>query len=129
MKQTSKTPKNIKPFTVNHGTYPFDIMVFIDQSDEVVYKELNKYIDLTEEDKEILKCEGNGRTVMLEGGQTVMRIVQGKQFHETIAHEIFHCVDFLFRKIGIQLSENSDEAYAYQIEYLTKQLYEKIKLP
>ena len=118
--------KNIKPFIVNHGTYPFDIMVFIDKSDEVVYKELSKHLDLTDEDKEILKCEGNGRTVMLEAGQTVMRIKNGKQFHETIAHEIFHAVEFLFRRIKIKLNEDSDEAYAYQIQYITKQVYEKL---
>lgn len=119
--------KRLKPFIINHGTYPFDILVIIDHDDKEAEEEISKICDLTDEEKDLIKCVGRGRTCMLEGGQTVLRVENDKYFNATVAHEIFHCVDFLFRKIGIQLSENSDEAYAYQIEYLTKQFYEKIR--
>ena len=40
--------------------------------------------------------------------------------------EIFHCVIFIFDKIGIKLSYKTDEIYAYLIQYITKQIYLKI---
>ena len=43
-----------------------------------------------------------------------------------IAHEAFHAVIFLFEKIGIKFSYDSEEAYAYLIEYLTNEIL-KIK--
>lgn len=52
--------------------------------------------------------------------------VKHKEAHHYIAHEIFHCVSFLLDHIWIKLSFDSDEVYAYSIQCLTKQLYDKL---
>lgn len=124
--------KEIKPFIANHGTYPFDVLVCIGSSDEEVFKELKKFgQNLSDEDKKILKCEGDGRTVMLEGGQTVLRVKIYKdkaQMASYIAHEVFHAVEFLFDCIKLKYDVNtSSEAFAYQIAHLTRQIYDKYK--
>jgi len=46
--------------------------------------------------------------------------------HGTLAHEIFHAIDFVLRDVGMVLSEQSYEAYAYLIGYLTKEIYKKL---
>lgn len=46
----------------------------------------------------------------------------------TLNHEIFHCACFILERVGIVYSESSDEAYAYLIEYLTKQIYNKLNI-
>lgn len=119
-------------FVINHGTYPFDVLVCIGKTDEEVYKELEKFgHELSDEDKEYLKCNGDGRTVMLDGGQTVLRVKIYKDKAKMagfIAHEVFHAVEFLFDRIKIKHDvEISSEAFAYQIGHLTKQIYEKLK--
>ena len=73
---------------------------------------------------------GCGRTVMLLGGQTILRldIVKSKpDFYACLAHEVFHAVEFLFDRIGLKLSDDSGEAFAYQMQYLTRSILEKLK--
>lgn len=121
-----------KIFLVNHGTYPFDILICIGSTHKEILTWLkkNKKIKLSKEDEDSLFMEGNGRTSMLESGATVMRIRNLKNkcdFHATLAHEIFHSVEFLFDKIGLPHKLSSGEAYAYQIQYITGSIYEKLK--
>jgi hypothetical protein len=115
--------KKVKPFIVNHGTYPFDILVCIGSSDAEVIAILSKSgCELDSEDKELLKINGDGRTIMLVGGQTVLRLKDLKD-KSYLIHEIFHAVEFLFNKIGIKHDlTTSGEAYAYQMQYIFKEI-------
>lgn len=92
--------------------FPFVIMVHFDDK-----RKLEK----------ILGKHGLGvsiaRTCMLEGNQVVLylkEIPKDIKGYSILAHEIFHCVDLILRKIGITLSDDSDEIYAYCIQYITK---------
>lgn len=40
----------------------------------------------------------------------------------TIAHEAFHIVCLVAKHIGIQLNDSSEEAYAYLLDWLVRQL-------
>ena len=42
----------------------------------------------------------------------------------TLSHEIFHAAQALMISIGANLSEDSEEAYAYLISYITKKVLE-----
>jgi hypothetical protein len=46
----------------------------------------------------------------------------GNAMAGTIAHELFHVVDNIFRDKGIKLTEESNEAYAYYLGWLMDQL-------
>jgi hypothetical protein len=48
--------------------------------------------------------------------------------HGTIAHEVFHAVQFLMDKIGCNLAHESEEPYAYLIQYVTNKIYENLEL-
>jgi len=116
---------------VDHGTYPFDVMICIESSHAEVVKHIEKKgYKLNEEEKEHLKMRGCGRSVMLQGGQTVIRLDRMssiQKFHANLAHEIFHAVEFLFDRAGIKYNmEISGEVFAYQIAYLTGSIYEKL---
>lgn len=120
--------KYSKMFIVNHGTYPFDILVCVNCEHKNIVKfiEKNKKYKLTDSEKEFLMMSGVGRTVMLLGGQTILRINDAKDI-PNLAHEVFHAVEFLFNKIGIKHSDDSSEAFAYQISYLMGSILEKLK--
>lgn len=100
-------------------------MFSLGQTDEQLKKSLNKYkIEWTD----TLKLKSVGRYVMLEGNQSVVRLDQVPEScadYGTLQHEIFHAVDQILRHIGINLTEDSDEAYAYLIGYITTKIYQR----
>ena len=118
-------------FIVDCGTYPFDVLVCvgIDYDDMITF--LSKRCTLTDEEKEALIMSGGGRSVILKTGQSVLQVTLAKNkpfFHGNLAHEIFHIVDFLFERVGIKYSDDFNEAYAYQVQYLTEEIYKKLKV-
>lgn len=123
-------------FIIDLVVYPFDIMFSIGESDKEFMRTLKdrlpkKYLPKKSEDNICqLEDECRGRTWHhLEGGQTIIRLKKkpkSEQEMGSLAHEIFHAVDFIFRHVGIQLSSDSDEAYAYLIGYITEQFYKNI---
>lgn len=117
-------------FVIDGGSYPFDTLVCIGQKAEDIYKFIEKTHKLSTEEKENILMDGHGRTVTLSQGQIVLRVDITKNledFFAVLAHEIFHAVEFAFARIGIKHSDSSSEAYAYQIEFLFRKIYEKLK--
>lgn len=45
------------------------------------------------------------------------------QEYATLAHEIFHAAFGIMNEIGASPSNDSEEAYAYMVSYLTKEIY------
>ena len=105
--------------------YPFDLIVirggtFLDAEKhlktllpEESYPEIKR-----------LNVDSIARTVMFSTGQTCIRFGNNPG-PGVIAHEVFHAVEFLFDKIGMKLTHKSDEAYAYLIQYVVEEIYEK----
>lgn len=78
-------------------------------------------------------CEISGitraRAVVFKEGPSIIRMKNIPKTAEEfgfLQHEIFHAVYFLFTRIGITLGDQSDEAFAYAIQYLTEQVYKRI---
>lgn len=126
-----------KNFIIPLAIYPFEFMFSIAESDKTFQKQLRSILS----DKDfasmlqdgIMKMEdaniGCARTVRLRSGQTMIRIphkIDTPKMHGVVAHEIFHAIEFLFRRIEIKLCTKSDEAYAYAIGYVTEKFYEEI---
>lgn len=126
-----------KIFTVDHGSYDFDVLVALNISDDELVAYIRKNYKpsfLGEGEAEFrVEMDGRGKTCILPTGQTILRVNDKNKvgFHSTLAHEIFHAVEFLFDKINVKHNfEISGEAFAYQIDYLTGSIYEKLyKLP
>lgn len=140
MAKTNKrkvTLKN-KPryFVIKNDVYPFDIIVSINQTDKqfvstMANKLPPKILDELKTDPTIVEFAPTtlARTMMFTSGQMAMRFTQIPSTSEELgaaAHEIFHCVEFLFRHINLPLTDSSSEAYAYMIGYITKKFYEKL---
>lgn len=126
-----------KNFIVPLAVYPFDVMFSVGQTDDELKQSLqenmlDEHVNIFLEDDCLfnmpITCKA--RTVHnLIGGQTVLRLrgVPGTgEERGHLAHEIFHATDFILRRIGLKLTEDSDEAYAYVIQYLTEQFYYNI---
>lgn len=114
------TPK-VKYKIIPYVIYPFNVIVSFQKFSELE-KTLKEILheDVWDEIK-IFDNDFSARTVMFSSGQTC--ICFRKFYHGIVAHEVFHAVDFLMDKIGMSLVPESNEAYAYLIEYLTNEIY------
>lgn len=120
-----------KHFVVSHGTYPFDVLVCIGLKQKKVVKVLGKKLHrrLSESESESLWMKGTGRTIFFEGGQTIIRIDAMRRqsdFIPTLAHEVFHAVEFLFDRVGVKHSLDSGEVFAYQIQHVMTQILKRM---
>lgn len=116
-------------FLIKVPIYKRDVLMSFGDSDLVIKKRLHD--NATSEDLERLSLSQGvqGRCIILSGGAIVMRLPKvPKTNHEyaVLQHEIFHVADFILARAGIKLSDTSDEAYSYLIEYLTKETYDRL---
>ena len=117
-------------FIIDWHIFPFDVLVCLGVTREEIIKKIHKSYTykLNSEELEKLQMLGRGKTVMLEGGQTILWIkFIPKLGSGVLAHEIFHAVHFLLNKIGVVIEGfDKDELPAYIIEYLNNQIVQKI---
>ena len=111
-------------FLVRGSIYPFDTL-FTTACIEKVIKHIEyKGYKLDDEEKSKLEMQGNGKTIMLRGGQTIIRLRLEKTKLgidvADLAHEIEHATFFLFNRIGVKHTEESDEAFAYYQAFLMR---------
>ena len=128
-------------FVVPFDGYGHVLLVCIGASDAEVIEELNeRNVTITADDHEQLtganghdECvTRKGCVLVLGNGQMLLRLRTwdgSPVAHDYLAHEIFHAIDKLFEKIGIGLCRESEEAYAYAIGSLTRNIMTELQLP
>ncbi|WP_270546562.1 hypothetical protein [Butyricimonas paravirosa] len=117
-----------KPYIISIDIYQHDILVFFGNK-ELLINELEKYLE-PDQIEEFDTCvqKGRGHTYMFDTGQLVLYMPNvPKRIDDfvTLNHEIFHCTILILKRIGVSLSDDSEEAYAYLYEYITKMIYSK----
>ena len=122
-------------FIIKPDVYPFDVMVSIDETDDVLLKRLLRYGNTKKDCKGLFNmCAlSRGRChIFKDSAQTVIRLkLQPKKVDmiALISHEVFHAVSFILDRIGMKLDlYSSDEAYAYLTEYLMLEICKKLKM-
>jgi hypothetical protein len=106
--------------------FAHDIVVSIGQSDEDLYEEIKENISKKKFDKRMANQKSIATTFKLKTGAILIRFKDDIDNPGIVAHEAFHAIVYLFEKIGIDFAYESEEAYAYSLEYLTTQIL-KIK--
>ena|SRR3990167_6981067 len=122
----------LKFFLIKGTVYPFDVLVSTAELDEVIkYIKTKKNYELNDEEKDLLPLEGTGRTTMLKGGQVIVRLKKAKTSIgielDVLSHELNHAVFFIFDRIGIKHTIDSDEAFCYYQQYLLKEVLKEIQ--
>jgi hypothetical protein len=106
--------------------YGHDIVVSIGQSDKDLYEHIKENTSKKDFKKYMAKQTSIATTHKLRSGCILIRFKENIDNPGIVAHEAFHAVVFLFKKIGIEYCYKSEEAYTYTLEYLTNQIL-KIK--
>jgi len=100
--------------------YGFRIIVSFQNKYEKLEKSLQKKFP----DGVFYQLEDTGEGRVIQYSNNIFLIWIREDTHETIAHEVFHCVHFMMDEIGCNLSEETKEPYAFLAGYLTKKIYE-----
>lgn len=117
-----------KPYIINVDLYKHDILVFFGDKN-VLIKKLEKYFEYYQIDKfnRCIKTE-KGCAYMVDTGQLILympNIPKKLDDFVILNHEIFHCTTLILKRIGVFLSPESEEAYAYLLEYITQKVFSK----
>lgn len=120
-------------FIVDLKVFPYEIMFSFGQDIDEFKLSLSEKSSLEEfeihEIAEVLFDGGSGRTIMTNKNQTIVRlsfVPESVSEYGVLHHEIFHATHIILDFIGMKLSSKSSEVYAYVIEYITKEVYDKI---
>lgn len=109
--------------------YPFDLMISIGESDAKLKKTLSDIGIENEDEMWTFSETTKGRFCLFATNQGLIRIKSTPVTNEDYAnlqHEIFHYTMHVFDRIGMKWTPKSDEAYAYLIGYLVKEIYSKL---
>ena len=120
-----------KNFVIETVIYPFDVLISYGETEAQLAKNLKMY-GAKANVKELLGDNTTAaRTTMLDSGQTIITFNPKKfkkEFHNYVAHEVFHAVTFIMDRVGMKLEVMvSCEAYAYLIGYLVGEIHKQIK--
>jgi|APSaa5957512535_1039671.scaffolds.fasta_scaffold04975_4 hypothetical protein len=117
-----KKPKEQPIKIIQLNVFPYDVMVSFGNSVEEIKKELTKYkVELDEETEGYLKKSGVAHTVKLPNRAVLIYFVE-KPTYGVIAHEAFHAVWMILATMGVEPSVESEEVYAYMVEYLVNEI-------
>jgi hypothetical protein len=106
--------------------YGHDVVVSIGQTDKDLYEHIKENISKKDFKKHMAKQTAIATTHKLRTGGILIRFKDDIDNPGIVAHEAFHAIVFLFKKIGISFCYESEEAYTYALEYLTNEIL-KIK--
>jgi len=89
-----------------------------------------QYIDLVREEFKLVSSDVSdnvkGRVEHFAADDQPLPIIWlRKKDVAVLAHEVFHVVHWILKYKGIYLSDDSQEAYAYLLEYLMSKIMEK----
>ena len=118
-------------YLIEGGTWPYDVIVALGPTEDEFFKYCEKRFShpFTEDEKASFAFEGKkGRTLRLENNAIVIWmpvIPQNAQEIGNLAHEIYHAAYLMLTGAGVVPSNDSDEAFAYQIDFLTRKIWQR----
>lgn len=126
-----------KNFIIDVVPYPVEVMVSYCQTNDELIKNVKKwkcgereqwkFIESIEDDTDprdvglIHHIEGTGFIII-----RLFKPVKTPDQRGTLAHEVFHAAERTAHQIGLIHCEQSSEAFAYLIQFLTIQIYKKL---
>ena len=118
-------------FIVPLHIYPVDVFVSLDEADSVLFERLEKN-GLKEDDKiNLMVVELGGLCYEFADNKIVIRLTKQPTTYETtglVAHECYHATVCIMSSMGIPICEQTEEAFAYTLGYLTSEIAKKLKI-
>lgn len=110
---------NHKQFTIYGNTFDLDVQVIINNDINKSFKIIKKI------DTSATINDFDARGVTFTNGNSIV-IWMPKIDHQIVSHELLHATIAIMNWANIPLNDSTEEAYTYQIQYLTNEFYKHI---
>jgi hypothetical protein len=107
---------------ITFDTYPIDLYVLINETDEDILAYVGKYNLTNYEDLLNFNETEDAIFVWEDDSSEIYLRFRDLTKPELIAHEAFHATAYIMRHVGIRFSKSSEEAYAYLLEYIIENI-------
>lgn len=114
-------------FVLSPDMYPFRVLVSIGENAEQLKKSAKKRCNI-DIDSSFTESGVKGMALDFEKGRLVLWLQHFPKDPfslSVLSHEIFHITTFAMNHIGIILTKDSDEAFAYMISWLTEEILKR----
>jgi hypothetical protein len=122
-------------YLLKGSVFPYDVLICLGTTEQQIKEYATKRFEncFTDRELELLSelSKKKGYTLRLENGAYLLWTAlfpTTPEGFEHLAHETFHVADLMLRRAGLTLSDDSDEAFAYLIGWITKNIYTEFKL-
>lgn len=114
--------EGIETYQLNGGTFDVDIYVVVCESETKAYNYIRINLDSSVKQEDF---NADGVTFDQQNGNIViwLRNANDKSIN---AHELLHTNIAIMNLVNIPLKDDTEEVYAYELGYLTKQFYKQI---
>lgn len=111
-------------FTIPGGTFDMDVRVIITEDTAYAAEYIRENLDASVTGND-LNCRGITFGV-LDGRGPIIWLPTAEDVSIN-NHELFHATMNIMQWAGVEYSDKTEESYAYQMQYLSNQFYNKIK--
>jgi len=122
----------MKHTKITDHIYGTDIILCIGEDKEFISFVKKNFTDLVDVVEQSLESECLGLTCLNPNTKTIVIYFWNNQdknrLLNTVTHELFHATHAIMTRVGIKLSDDSEEAYAYLIGYLTQKTLNFLQL-
>ena len=118
---------------IQNEIYPFQVLVSIGESDQEFLNllEIHEISDVSNDVVTLEKYEpGEGRTELINNCQIIIRLNFNPSSPEDLSivpHEVLHAVGFICNELNIPFNDDTEEVYAYLLEFYTKEIFKLIE--
>ena len=110
--------------TLEGGTFDLDVIVLVTEDTAFALRYVKKHLDSTASSDNF---DSRGTTfTSINGGSTIVWLPNTED-KSIVMHELLHATIDIMRRTGVPLTEETEEAYAYELQYLTNQFYKQNK--
>lgn len=110
-------------FKLEGSTFDMDVTVLITDDTTYALNYVRKNLDST-----VTAADFNARAVSfpINDGKSPIIWISDREDKGVIAHEIFHTALNIMYWAGMELNSETEEAFAYEVQYLTNSFYNQI---
>jgi hypothetical protein len=112
--KSGKSPTKEEYYTIDAGTFDNNIIVFVTK-DTALVRQFSAEMDF------------NSSACTVDEDGVIMVWFPTFPDSALLSHELTHVNEFLLKDVGVPHSDDTDEVYAYEMGYLTKQFYKNVK--
>ena len=107
---------------LNGGTFDLDVIALITEDTAFALRYVKKNLDSTASSDNF---DSRGTTfTSINGGPTIVWLPNTDD-KSIVSHELLHATIDIMRRVGIPLTEDTEESYTYELQYLTNQFYKQ----